>query len=520
MQGIAVTVRFPSGATETQTTGADGYTAWNAIPVGSYRITETLPAGWRAILPAAVATAVNFNTTTDVTFANQRLGNLRVFKYEDIDGDGQRDAGEGPVQGIAVTARFPSGATETQTTGADGYTAWNAIPVGSYRVTETLPAGWRAILPAAVATAVNFNTTTDVTFANQRLGNLRVFKYEDIDGDGQRDAGEGPVQGITVTVRFPSGATAAQTTGADGYTAWNAIPVGSYRVTETLPAGWRAILPAAVATAVNFNTTTDVTFANQRLGNLRVFKYEDIDGDGQRDAGEGPVQGITVTVRFPSGATAAQTTAADGYTAWNAIPVGSYRITETLPAGWRAILPAAVAAAVNFNTTTDVTFANQRLGNLRVFKYEDIDGDGQQDAGEGPVQGIAVTARFPSGATETQTTGADGYTAWNAIPVGSYRITETLPAGWRAILPAAVATAVNFNTTTDVTFANQRLGSLHSFVFEDVNGTASGMRGRILCPISRSTLNFPDSATDARLSDGTGDIYVEHYPGRYLPGSR
>ena len=186
---------------------------------------------------------------------------------------------------------------------------------------------------------------------------------------------------------------------------------------------------------MNFNTTTDVTFANQRLGNLRVFKYEDIDGDGQRDAGEGPVQGIAVTARFPSGVTETKLTAADGYTAWNAIPVGSYRVTETLPAGWRAILPPAVVAGVNFNATTDVTFANQRLGNLRVFKYEDIDGDGQQDAGEGPVQGIAVTARFPSGATETKLTAADGYTVWNAIPVGSYRITETLPAGWRAILP-------------------------------------------------------------------------------------
>ena len=378
---------------------------------------------------------MNFNTTTDVTFANQRLGNLRVFKYEDIDGDGQRDAGEGPVQGITVTARFPSGATETKLTAADGYTVWNAIPVGSYRVTETLPAGWRAILPPAVAAGVNFNATTDVTFANQRLGNLRVFKYEDIDGDGQQDAGEGPVQGITVTARFPSGVTETKLTAADGYTVWNAIPVGSYRVTETLPAGWRAILPPAVAAAVNFNTTTDVTFANQRLGNLRVFKYEDIDGDGQQDAGEGPVQGIAVTARFPSGATETKLTAADGYTVWNAIPVGSYRITETLPAGWRAILPPAVAAGVNFNTTTDVTFANQRLGNLHSFVFEDVNGNGQRDAGENPVPDIQVSLHFPDGATDARLTDGTGDIYWNTIPVGPYQAVVTVPGGWRATLP-------------------------------------------------------------------------------------
>ena len=91
-----------------------------------------------------------------MTFANQRLGNLRVFKYEDLDGDGQREAGEGPVQGITVTVRYPDGVTNTRLTGADGYISWNAIPVGSYRVTETLPANWRAILPASVAAQVNF----------------------------------------------------------------------------------------------------------------------------------------------------------------------------------------------------------------------------------------------------------------------------------------------------------------------------------------------------------------------------
>ena len=484
LQGVLVRMRNPYGDVVGKYTGADGWIIWDGIAIGDYQLTETVPPGYRATLPVSQPATVNIDATTYVTFANQQLGNLRVFKYEDSDGDGQRDAGENPVQGITVTVRFPSGTTETKLTAADGSTAWNAIPVGSYRITETLPVGWRAILPAAVATAVNFNTTTDVTFANQRLGNLRVFKYEDSDGDGQRDAGENPVQGITVTVRFPSGTTETKLTAADGYTAWNAIPVGSYRITETLPAGWRAILPAAVATAVNFNTTTDVTFANQRLGNLRVFKYEDSDGDGQRDAGENPVQGITVTVRFPSGTTETKLTAADGSTAWNAIPVGSYRITETLPAGWRAILPAAVShgGQLQHHDRCDLRQpAARQPARLQVRGQRRGRPAGRR--GE-PVQGITVTVRFPSGATETKLTAADGYTAWNAIPVGSYRITETLPVGWRAILPAAVATAVNFNTTTDVTFANQRLGNLRVFKYEDIDGDGQRDAGEDRCRAS------------------------------------
>ena len=131
-----------------------------------------MPPGWRATLPTTLSLEVIFNTTAEAIFAIQRLGNLRVFKYEDIDGDGQRDAGDGPLQGITVTVRFPSGATETKLTGADGYASWNAIPVGSYLVTEILTARWRAILPPSVSAEVRFNATTDVTFANQR----RVYK--------------------------------------------------------------------------------------------------------------------------------------------------------------------------------------------------------------------------------------------------------------------------------------------------------------------------------------------------------
>ena len=428
LQGVLVRMRNPYGDVVGKYTGADGWIIWDGIAIGDYQLTETVPPGYRATLPVSQPATVNIDATTYVTFANQQLGNLRVFKYEDIDGDGQRDAGENPVQGITVTVRFPSGATETKLTAVDGYTAWNAIPVGSYRITETLPAGWRAILPAAVVAGVNFNATTDVTFANQRLGNLRVFKYEDIDGDGQRDAGENPVQGIAVTARFPSGATETKLTAVDGYTAWNAIPVGSYRITETLPAGWRAILPAAVVTAVNFNATTDVTFANQRLGSLHSFVYEDVNGNGQRDAGENPVPNIQVTLHFPDSATDPRLSDGTGDIYWNTIPVGPYQAIVTVPGGWRATLPTSMSAEVIFNATAEVIFAIQRLGNLRIFKYEDIDGDGQRDAGEGPVQGITVTVRFPSGMTEAKLTAADGYISWNAIPVGSYRVTETLTA--------------------------------------------------------------------------------------------
>ena len=224
-----------------------------------------------------------FNGTANVTFANRRIGNLRIFKFEDANGNQLQDAGEGPVQGVTITVQSPAGTLSTKTTDLNGLAVWNAIPIGAYRVTETLPAGWQATLPlpplppAATAT-VPFNGTANVTFANRRIGNLRIFKFEDANGNLLQDAGEGPVQGVTVTVQAPAGTLSTKTTDLNGLAVWNAIPVGAYRVTETLPAGWQATLPPAATATVPFNATANVTFANQQAANSCIIgrKIDDL----------------------------------------------------------------------------------------------------------------------------------------------------------------------------------------------------------------------------------------------------
>ena len=143
------------------------------------------------------------------------------------------------------------------------------------------------------------------------------------------------------------------------------------------------------------------------------------------------------------------------------MPIGTYRVTETLPAGWQATLPPNATATVPFNGTANVTFANRRIGNLRIFKFEDANGNLLQDAGEGPVQGVTVTVQAPAGTLSTKTTDLNGLAVWNAVPVGAYRVTETLPAGWQATLRPSATATVPFNGTANVTFANQRGELLH-----------------------------------------------------------
>ena len=473
-------MRTPYGDNIGNYTGADGWIRWDDIAIGNYQLTETVPLGYRPTLPASQSATVNLNTTTFITFANQQLGNLRVLKYEDANGNGQRDAGEGPVAGVTVTLRHPGGAVESKITGADGYANWTELPIGTYRVTETVPPGWLATLPAAVDVTVTFNTTVDVTFGNRRVGNLHAYVYEDANGNGQQDAGEGPIPSIAVTIRFPDGSTEVRYTNASGDINWTDIPVGAYRVTETVPPGWVATRPTVVDTTVIFNATTEVVYALRRVGNFRVLKYEDANGNGQRDAGEGPVAGVTVTIRHPGGAVESKVTGADGYANWTELPIGTYRVTETVPPGWLATLPAAVDVAVTFNTTVDVTFGNRRVGNLHAYVYEDANGNGQQDAGEGPIPSIAVTIRLPGRLDRgAGTPMPDGDVNWTDIPVGAYRVTETVPPGWVATRPTVVDTTVIFNATDGggvclaVAWATSAYSSMRT-----LTATASGTRGR------------------------------------------
>ena len=118
-------------------------------------------------------------------------------------------------------------------------------------------------------------------------GNLHVYKFNDVNGDGRQQAGEGPLEGVLVRMRNPYGDDVGQYTGADGWIIWDGIAIGDYRLTETVPPGYPATLPASQPATVKIDTTTYITFANQQLGNLQVFKYEDANGNGQRDAGEG-----------------------------------------------------------------------------------------------------------------------------------------------------------------------------------------------------------------------------------------
>ena len=129
--------------------------------------------------------------------------------FEDNDGDGIHDANEGPLAGWTVFNDVDNDRSldpgETRVlSGANG-TYSILVPAGeTARIREVVMPGWRRTAPSSgvfiinVALGQNF---TNFNFLNQALpGGIRGTKFNDLDGNGQRDPGEAGIQGVVIYV--------------------------------------------------------------------------------------------------------------------------------------------------------------------------------------------------------------------------------------------------------------------------------------------------------------------------------
>jgi hypothetical protein len=205
---------------------------------------------------------VTCGTTEKVKFGNQQgcNGCLQVCKYEDKDGDGQKDYGESYLSGWEFTITNSSGYSKTVTTGGSGGTCGDGdycvticdLAAGQYTITETPKDGWTNTDPTdgsrTKTVTVECGKTTTVKFGNQQgcNGCLQICKYEDKDGDGQKDYGESYLSGWEFTITNSSGYSKTVTTGGSGGTCGDGdycvticdLAAGQYTITETPKDGW------------------------------------------------------------------------------------------------------------------------------------------------------------------------------------------------------------------------------------------------------------------------------------------
>ena len=521
------------------TTDANGYYEFTGVPVGNYTIVEVQPAGYASTLP--VDDQLPITVAKDAggiiqSVANQNfgeaLGSIGDLVWNDIDGDGIQDPGEPGLPGVTVTGTATIGGTPytfTTTTDATGAYHLTGLPLGTWTVTvdpTTLPAGMTQTIDAdGIATPNASVVTLDMAnlsstvqdFGYQGSGSIGDRVWNDRNGDGVQGfakPGEPGIPGVKVTLTTTIGGspvTYTTTTGANGSYSFTGLPLGGYSVVvdpTTLPSGMAptfdadgvATANASVVTLTTVNPASTVQdFGYRGTGSIGDFVWTDLDGDGIQDPGETGIPGVDVTITTTVAGlpmTYAATTDAFGGYSVAGLPLGLYTVTvdpTTLPAGvtqtydndGTATANTSAVTLTSLAPTSDVQdFGYRGAGSIGDRIWNDLDGDGVQDAGEPGIPGVTVTATLTAGVFSvvyTTTTGPDGSYMFGNLPLGDYAVavdTATLPAGVvqtgdpDATKNNASAVTLTAGSPTSLVqdFGYQGPGTIGDFVWNDLDG--------------------------------------------------
>ena len=539
----------PVDITATPIAGQPGrYEFLNVPPSasGGYAVTETQPATYapgkanangnpgsaqangNVIQGVTVPVAGTPAALGDYWFGELTSSQIRGRSYYDRNGDGSQGAlaSEPGIAGVTVTLSGSDNngntVSVTTSTDANGDYVFNNVAPGTYAVTETRPSGFLPGLTragtvtgsgsamgsvptngAGVSTGPNGSnapvvqsirlgspgsSSSNNNFASVRQASLAGHVYADIaPPNGQRDAGEPPMPGVTVTLTgtdfLGRGVSTVLTTAADGsYGATGLLP-GSYQLDETQPPGTGdgpehlgTVGGSARGTAnpggvndrfgaialASEEAGTDYDFG-ERGGQISGQVYVDSNGNGQHDAGEPPIAGVSLTLTgvsaggLPVNITA--TTGADGQYLFDGVlpsDATGYTVVETQPVAYAD--GAETVGRLN-GARTGTLAANDRIAGL-VYTggsgagydfgeqgasiggsvFNDVNGNGRREAGDLPLAGVAITLTGTDAAgqpvSRTTVTARDGSYSFPDLPLDNgagYTIVQsTVPSSTHA----------------------------------------------------------------------------------------
>lgn len=389
-----------------------------------------------------VAGTVNISTDWDNPSAN-----LNVFLYD-------------PTNTVVASSTSPTAKPELL--------SYGATLVGTYRL------GVKALTGSA-----NFTATVNTPSAT--TGTVSGRMWDDLNGNGVQDAGEssGP-SGLTVQLLDSGGVTRATTTTATGGTyTFSAVPVGSYRVALSIPAGY-TMSPqgqggnpatdsdldpttgqsALVAVNANASTTVDGGIASRPSTTQQTWNGT-IDSSGANWAqtnftasAAGPINisvdwnnaGANLNVFLYSGATVVaqslSTTAKPETLTYNGVAPGTYKLGVKALSGGVSSFTATITTPIVTSTVAGTV-------------WQDANGDGIRNEA-GRIAGATVDLRQGASTLQSTVTAADGTYRFPMLTPGSYSVLVHLTTGY-AFSPQAQGSDPTVDSDVDATGASASL---------------------------------------------------------------
>jgi hypothetical protein len=379
----STTLLSPGTPVSLSAIGCEGTVSWSTGDSGSV-ISVTLATATQTY-SATCTTGPGCFTTASLSIGT--LASLGDFVFVDTNKDGVQQADEPGIPNVTVELFINGVSSATTVTNASGLYSFTGLTPGSslsYAVGFTTPTGYTATVAnqgpddakdsdpingltqsVTLASGEN-NTTLDAGFL-LLPASLGDFVFVDTNKDGVQQADEPGIPNVTVELFINGVSSATTVTNASGLYSFTGLTPGSslsYAVGFTTPNGYTATIAnqgaddakdsdpingltqsVTLAPGEN-NTTLDAGFF-LLTASLGDFVFEDKNANGQQDAGDTPIPGVTVTLLSSGTLVASTTTDASGLYSFTGLTPGvPYSVSFTTPANYTATIQ---------NTGSDVT---------------------------------------------------------------------------------------------------------------------------------------------------------------------